>query len=366
MRWGTLTATALILLASSCAPKDPAPSPPSGPSSPAPAALDVAVPYTRPAQPPQQSEPLVVQPSRDAQARLSKITAGKLVDSGNFHASRWREDEPMGLDDHISFMTPSGHIICTGGSNWIICYAQSATLPAPPRPVQSPSGNWEPYIEFGDEITYGVAAGNPMLPQKANVLPYGSTLRFGDIECLSARDGITCVNFASSTGFHLSRDDLTPMRTVDSMPVDSRVEPRTPGNAYCGAVVSNAAIKTAITALPNSGGLHWMPVGTGDFYTCHDLQLFQAGTNDYDNNHQMPAMPTYVLAFDRGRFVGPITDHAYSWLRGEVDKSDPTLIHLTVHLIRNDKSANPQFRARYADGRITLLDSVPPDAVPVN
>lgn len=289
------------------------------------------------------------------------------MDSGGFHASTWHEDEPMGLDDRISFMTPSGHIICTGGSDVLICYAESATLPGPPRPVESSSGNWEPYLEFGDEITYGVAAGNPMLPQKANVLPYGSTLRFGDIECLSARDGITCVNFPSSTGFHLSRDDLTPMKAVDPMPVDARVEPRTPGNMYCGARVNYAAIKTAITSLPNSSGLRWIPVGPGDFYTCRDVQLFQAGTNDYvDKNHQMSSMPTYVLVFDRGRYVGPATDHAYSWLRGEVDKTDPTLIHLAVELIRNGKSAQPQFRARYVDGRITLLDPIPHDAIPAS
>jgi len=123
--------------------------------------------------------------------------------------------------------------------------------------------------------------------------------------------------------------------------------------------------QTAITSLPNSVGLHWTSVGTGDFYTYQDLQLFQAGTNDYDNNHQMTAMPTYLLTFDHGRYVGPVTDHAYSWLQGQVDKTDPTLIHLTVHLIRNGKSAQPQFRARYANRRITLIDSIPADAVPV-
>lgn len=45
---------------------------------------------------------------------------------------------------------------------------------------------------------------------------------------------------------------------------------------------------------------------------------------------------------------------------------DPTLIHLSLDLIRNGKSAKPQFRARYVDGRIILFDPIPSDAIPVN
>lgn len=325
---------------------------------------DTAVPYVAPPQPPRQSTPFDVEPSRDALGRLSKVLTGNLVDSGNFHQSSFNPGDPMLAGTHIVFTTPSGGITCTGDTNYLLCDAISRTLPRPPRPIETHTGNWEPYIEFTDgEITYGIAAGNPMVPAKGNTLQYGSTLRFGDVECLSATDGITCVNLSSSTGFHLSRDDLTPMRAASPMPRDVRVEPRTPGNKFCGALVDDAAVTDATKALPNNGGWHWEEVGPGDHYSCRDLQLFQVGSNNVGNK-ALPAMPTYVLAFDRGRFVGSVTDHPYPWLRGEVDAVDPTLIHLTFLVVRDGTQSDAQIRARYANGAVTLLDQIPDGATP--
>ncbi|WP_238390770.1 MULTISPECIES: hypothetical protein [unclassified Mycolicibacterium] len=285
------------------------------------------------------------------------------MDSGDFHASSFAPGEAARLDSSVSFMTPSRNIVCTGGPGSLVCEASSRTLPRPPRPTQSPPGNWEPYVEFSSAgVTYGIAAGNPMVPSKANVLPYGSSLRLGDVECLSDTDGLTCVNFPSNTGFHLSRDDLTPLKAVEPVPADTRVEPRTPGNTYCGTIVSHAAISDAIKTLPNNEGWQWTEMGPGDYYTCHNIQLFEAGANG--NGNRLPAMPAHVLVFDRGRFVGSATERPYAGLSGTLDDTDPSLIHLAFLVSRDGKHSNAPARARYENGHVTLLDPIPDGAIP--
>lgn len=356
---------ALVLTIAGCAPPHPplsgagqsATTPP-----PAQTVPQTAAPYRTPAQPPQESEPLHVDASRDARERLSRVLTGNLVDSGDFHASSWDPDVPMTQDPgSISFLTPSGNIACSGGTSVIVCASNSPALARPPRPVHTWGGNWEPYVEFDGKITYGVAAGNPMLPSKANTLPYGSTVRFGDIECLSARDGITCVHLSSSTGFHLSREDLTPLKALDPVPADTRIEPHAPSNAFCGAKVTPSAINGVIASLPNNSGRRWTVNGVGDDYSCRDLQLFQVSSNDRAD--QLPAVPTFVLVFDHGRFMTSVTDRPYAGLRGGVDKADPTLIHLVFTVTRDGQAADAPARARYDNGRVRMLDPIPDGAI---
>jgi hypothetical protein len=67
---------------------------------------------------------------------------------------------------------------------------------------------------------------------RVSVLPYGHTLRlhnlgpYGDTECLMARDGLTCVDYETRIGLHLSRDDFTPLVATDALQKDDRPEPR--------------------------------------------------------------------------------------------------------------------------------------------
>ena len=104
-------------------------------STPAGAVADVASPYTAPDEPPEGPGPLVIRPSGDAADRLGRVSGGDLVDSGGFHQSAFRDDDPLQADPRkISFTTPSGNIGCSGSRDYLVCALAEGSVPLPPEP----------------------------------------------------------------------------------------------------------------------------------------------------------------------------------------------------------------------------------------
>lgn len=326
-----------------------------------------AAPYIAPAQPPDKAGPLDVQPSADAYDRLNRVASGSLVDSGQFHSAAYIPDGPAEDSFQISFTAAGGTIKCTGSSPIIFCGTTSETIPRPPRPRTGPSGNWVSYITLGASgVEYGMWAGNPMVNAGSKTLDTGSAIRLGDVQCLAEDDAITCVHYPTGTGFHLGKDGLTPLKSAKPLARDARAEPRTPGSKYCGALATTSDALNAVNALANPRNIKWEITFDSDLYSCRDLQLAQATANDGPTSAHITGVASHVLAFDKGKFVGSVTSVPYYGLTGYVDDNDPTLIWLRVPAAADNGETTVKVRARYQDGRITLLDPIPKGAEAVS
>ncbi|MUM16244.1 hypothetical protein FZI91_11130 [Mycobacterium sp. CBMA271] len=346
---------ACLLVVGACA---PAPHNP-GPSIPA-----TAVPYASPAQPPAASEPLVIQPSSDARERLARVADGALVDSGGFHEWAPSRAAPVSSDvSLIHFSTSDGNIHCSGSIGGIFCEVRESGIPKAPRPTGPGNGPvaWQQVIELGPTgLRYGLFNGSVVVFPDGNTLPAGSTIRFGDVECLSGQGDITCVDYSSDTGFQLTRDALTPLRSAEALPRDTRVEPRTSRGTYCGALVTQQILTDALNSLPRTGNIKWNNRFYDlEAYSCRALQAFIA---EGEMSAGDPTAPNQVLFFDRGRFVGTATDRPYYGLWGKTDETDPTLIHVRFLLLPSRKQVT--IPARYTNGRVQLLEPIPAGAVP--
>lgn len=109
------------------------------------------------------------------------------------------------------FMTPSGNIHCLFDAGdeqhqaYLRCDMAETTNPIPPKP-SSCDLDWG--NAFGitqvDKVGELVCAGDTVLLEPADVLPYGSTWQQQGFTCLSEQSGLTCFN-AKRHGFTLSR-----------------------------------------------------------------------------------------------------------------------------------------------------------------
>ncbi|EFV13701.2 hypothetical protein [Segniliparus rugosus] len=320
-----------------------------------------AKPYAAPARPPLEEAPLVVQASADAEDRLGKAARGALVDSGGYHGYKMAREAPDWSEDgvFVDFMSPDGSLACTGGVHGVMCQSASPAFPKPPRPTNSPAPvAWQPLISLTTkDLSFGVFGGGVNVFPFSKPLPAGSTIRLGEIECAGETDGITCVNYRNSTGFEATRDALTPLRSPDPLPADSRAEPRTPGSKYCGALVTERAVEQAAEqSWPTTGKLgHWR-LDVANPYTCADVQPAMARREQYQGQ---TLWSVGVLIFDKGRFVGPATDRPYDNLSAEPDPDDPTLVRLRFAL---KQGGSGSARAQCRDGKVVLLDSIPDGA----
>lgn len=287
-----------------------------------------AAPYTTPAEPPQEAGDLEVIASEDAYDRLAAVAEGILVDSGPYHLAGYNPGFPLRVNaGSVSLSTPSGNIHCTGTPRWVICKVEDGTVPAPPRPTTGAVGNWAPYIGIDTGgVSYGTFAGNPLVNAESTPLPYGSTLRFGDTGCRSAPDGLTCVNYVNSTGFHLSRDDFTPLKALRPVPRDTRIEPRGAQAGLCGPTVNPSSVDKAIAELPTPAGVSeaWES-GSVDWYSCGPVTTAGAAISADEENTGGFAL-THVLLFRDGRFIGTLTSVPYYGLRVVSDSDDADVL----------------------------------------
>jgi hypothetical protein len=171
-------------------------------------------------------------PSAEADRRLAPVAQGTLVNSEQYHFGGYLPgDGKTRSPDYVHFRSPTGSILCTWRKDALYCEIPHGTYPRMPKPADA-QGDWADGIAvFGwNGIQNGVAETDPTVYAESNVLPYGHTIRLEGspyaVECLSERDGLTCVNYETRAGVHLSRGDLTPLMATDALAKDTRPEPQ--------------------------------------------------------------------------------------------------------------------------------------------
>jgi hypothetical protein len=115
------------------------------------------------------------------------------------------EPEEPATSNVTAFQTPTGNIVCGGGSSGVRCDIGDLSWSPPPKPA-SCAFDWGQSLQISSDgtsafgcVSDAVADGGPP------VLAYGESTRFGDVECTSRQDGLTCTNTRTKHGFFLSR-----------------------------------------------------------------------------------------------------------------------------------------------------------------
>ncbi|MGL6234009.1 MAG: hypothetical protein ACRC20_01560 [Segniliparus sp.] len=360
--WAAAVCCAAALLGSCARPVVSGPGGTSGqPAAAGPEIPPVAAPYAAPERAPQDVAPLDVRASADAADRLGRVAQGVLVDSGGYHSYRTAPEGSGETQDtqSITFSSADGNISCTGDIRVVACALKESDIPRPPRPANAPRATgWLPEIELAPgALSYGAAHGDVHVLTGGAVLPTGSTIRFGEVECLGEAGGLTCASYRGSLGFHVARDELVPLKSAAPLAPDARAEPRTPGAKHCGALVTERAIEQAAEqSWPTTGKLGRWQIDIADPYSCSDVQAVMTRREQHEGQ---TLWGVGVLLFDKGRFVGPATDRPYDNLYAEADPDDPAVVRLRFAL---KPSGTGYARARCQGGEVVLLDPVPDGA----
>jgi hypothetical protein len=115
------------------------------------------------------------------------------------------EEQPSRILHLKTFHSPSGNIGCALYEGGARCDIRRRDWSPPPRPAQCPK---ETGYGQGVEVAHTgeagfVCAGDTALDPSSSSLSYGTASEVGGAECISRKNGITCVNRAGH-GFFLS------------------------------------------------------------------------------------------------------------------------------------------------------------------
>ncbi|WP_236737493.1 hypothetical protein [Mycobacteroides franklinii] len=165
-------------------------------------------------------------PTFQTTEKLARVARGVLVDPEQYRPGGYMPGDAKTTNpDYLHFRSPTGSIACTFRKYVLFCDVPRGTYPRTPKPTDL-QGNWsDTTVSFGYDggIDNGVATNDPIVYAESNTLEYGRTIRLQDgIECLMERDGLTCVDYSTRTGMHLSRDDLTPLAADETLITDKR------------------------------------------------------------------------------------------------------------------------------------------------
>jgi hypothetical protein len=121
-------------------------------------------------------------------------------------------DPYMGAHPNVYFQTPTANIGCyifieDGNRVWCQIANYDFDQPGPDCPLGAIL-----QIDENGSPSYGGCATEQLYPDPTNTLPYGSSLRNGELECSSASAGVTCADADSGSGFFLSRQRFTPVQ----------------------------------------------------------------------------------------------------------------------------------------------------------
>lgn len=115
------------------------------------------------------------------------------------------EEQPSRIVHLKSFRSPSGNIGCVLSEGGTRCDIRKRDWSPPPRPAKCPH-----QVDYGQGLEVDrlgqaefVCAGDTALDPGASALSYGTASEVGGSECISRKNGVTCVNQAGH-GFFLS------------------------------------------------------------------------------------------------------------------------------------------------------------------
>jgi hypothetical protein len=116
-----------------------------------------------------------------------------------------KEEEPSRVVHLKTFRSPSGNIGCALYEGGARCDIRKRDWSPPPRPARCPK---ETGYGQGVEVAHTgeagfVCAGDTALDPSSSSLSYGTASEVGGSECISRKNGVTCVNRAGH-GFFLS------------------------------------------------------------------------------------------------------------------------------------------------------------------
>jgi hypothetical protein len=138
----------------------------------------------------------------------SQNTAATTADPAAYDTGRYEPSGPVHtMPGVVEFQTPSGNIHCTSPArDALYCAIEAHTFTNAPRPA-SCTWNWlSSTVGFESAVPHlGICAANPIVTYGSKTLPYGATLRFGDLACTPNPDALTCSNMQTGHGFTLSR-----------------------------------------------------------------------------------------------------------------------------------------------------------------
>lgn len=114
----------------------------------------------------------------------------------------------LAMDHDYWFASPSGNISCYLGIDYgsVECETREHLWRAPaPKPGQCDFGDWATSVVVDSGKARFTCETDTVFINPPVVLPYGTTLRSGSIDCTSSIDGMHCQRRGTAHGFFLSR-----------------------------------------------------------------------------------------------------------------------------------------------------------------
>lgn len=193
---------------------------------------------------PDADEPVVLAPTeapadaadRTADQEPADADAGRATDVAGEPDAELRADGSILVEgDQASFLMPSQNVACLARADQVTCQIDGKEYDAndadinpeafagcTPREADAmsvgggvdPTWTCLPYdLRPGTDVTTGGAWAGPGLGATTNydgttvaVLPYGMTLRLGNISCTSDPAGVRCTDLATGHGFQVARE----------------------------------------------------------------------------------------------------------------------------------------------------------------
>jgi hypothetical protein len=112
----------------------------------------------------------------------------------------------VSLVDQANFQSPSKNITCDLAAGTVRCEIVKRDWEPPPRPAACRL-DWGQGMSIESGKPAFVCAGDTIIGTATTVLPYGSSLRAGSIQCDSGNAAMRCVDQKSQHGFTLSVQD---------------------------------------------------------------------------------------------------------------------------------------------------------------
>jgi hypothetical protein len=112
----------------------------------------------------------------------------------------------VSLVDQANFQSPSKNITCDLAAGTVRCEIVKRDWEPPPRPAACQLG-WGHGMSIESGKPDFLCAGDTIIGTATTVLPYGSSLRAGSIQCDSGNAAMRCVDQKSQHGFTLSVQD---------------------------------------------------------------------------------------------------------------------------------------------------------------